>query len=41
MINFNPAVHPTLPNIQPAPTQAENAGAPKSDFLNEIGRAHV
>ncbi len=39
MIKLDPNVHPTLPNIQPSPAQAENAGAPKSDFLNAIEAA--
>ncbi len=39
MIKLDPNIHPTLPNIQPSPAQAENAGAPKSDFLNAIEAA--
>jgi len=39
MIKLDPNVHPTLPNLQPSPAQAENAGAPKSDFLNAIEAA--
>lgn len=39
MIKLDPNIHPALPNIQPSPAQAENAGAPKSDFLNAIEAA--
>jgi flagellar hook-basal body complex protein FliE len=39
MIKLDPNIHPALPNIQPSPVQAENAGAPKSDFLNAIEAA--
>ncbi len=39
MIKLDPNIHPTLPNIQPSPAQAENAGTPKSDFLNAIEAA--
>jgi flagellar hook-basal body complex protein FliE len=39
MIKLDPSIHPTLPNIQPSPANAENAGAPKSDFLNAIEAA--
>ncbi len=28
-----------MPNIQPSPASAENAGVPKSDFLNAIEAA--
>jgi flagellar hook-basal body complex protein FliE len=39
MIKLDPNIHPTLPNIQSSPANAENAGAPKSDFLNAIEAA--
>ncbi|MCL5279183.1 MAG: flagellar hook-basal body complex protein FliE [Planctomycetes bacterium] len=42
MIQLDPNIHPTLPNLQSSPAQAENAGgtaAPKSDFLNAIEAA--
>jgi flagellar hook-basal body complex protein FliE len=39
MVNFDPNVRSALPNIQPSPAQAENAGLPKSDFLNAIEAA--
>jgi len=39
MIKLDPNIHPTLPNLQPSPAQAENAGAPKSDFLNAVEAA--
>ncbi len=39
MIKLDPNIHPTLPNIQSSPAQTENAGAPKSDFLNAIEAA--
>jgi flagellar hook-basal body complex protein FliE len=39
MINFDPNVRSALPNIESSPARAENAGAPKSDFLNAIEAA--
>ncbi len=39
MINFDPNVRSALPNIQPSPGPVENAGIPKSDFLNAIEAA--
>jgi flagellar hook-basal body complex protein FliE len=39
MINFDPNVRSALPNIQPSPGQVENAGIPKSDFLNAVEAA--
>ncbi len=39
MIKLDPSIHPTLPNLQAPPAQAETAGVPKSDFLNAIEAA--
>ena len=39
MINFDPNVRSALPSIQPSLTDPENAGIPKSDFLNAIEAA--
>jgi flagellar hook-basal body complex protein FliE len=39
MIKLDPNIHPTLPNLQSPPANAETAGVPKSDFLSAIEAA--